>query len=145
MPFKGRRINNKRIWAYIDPTIDANLRLLIQQNYNKYSQGLYSREVGRALAYWVGLHTSAQDSPKIDVPSPEPKTETVYFQVKEYIHRNYIEEIGPETSIPDSQLRAAITQVRGGDKRTVNSWIMRFLRVHLIRQNERGPSWFFLR
>ncbi|RLJ03456.1 MAG: hypothetical protein DRP08_03535, partial [Candidatus Aenigmatarchaeota archaeon] len=105
-----------QLLVWIPESLNEKLRSLIQQKYNRYERGLLSYEVEMALRSWIALHTRAQKQLTTErIPNPTPKVQIVFAQVKDWLLRNYYEELVPGQQILTQHLREAIENVRGSD------------------------------
>lgn len=127
-------MNNRiQFKVYLDKTLDAKFRALIQDKYQKYEKGLLSYEVEMALRHWLSLHTEAQSQLLRKPPNPSPKIALIFSEVKNYLLSKFYFELKPGQQVPTVQLREAIMNVRGNDDRTINKWMRSFHKMGLIK------------
>lgn len=131
-----------QLLLWVDAETNTKFRQLIQQKYNQYERGLLSYEGNEALKQWVLLHTKTHKFDEAKVDSRHSKIRRVYEKVKRYIHRNYYGYEGEITgrTVPMSQVRLAVMNIRGSDDRTIKKWIERFDQNNLIRLNGVGST-----
>ena len=134
-----------KLQAWIPNNLDANLRTLIHQKYQKYEHGLLSYEVEMAIRHWLSLHTETQTTIDTKPPNPTPKVQLAYMRVKEYLlspapgSPHYF-QIVPGQQVPRVHLFRAIANTRGGDPRTIEKWMKLFKQNGLIKPVNTGAA-----
>ena len=134
-----------KLQAWIPNTLDAKLRSLITQKYQKYEHGLLSYEVEMALRHWLSLHTETQTTVDAKPPNPIPKVQLAYARVKEYLLSSvpgspYYYSLLPGQQIPRIHLVKAISNTRGSDHRTIEKWMKLFRQNGLIKPVNTGAA-----
>jgi len=125
--------NKTKLQVWIPNTLNEKFRELIARKYPKYEKGLLSYEVEMALRHWLSLHTRAQSQVLRNPPNPKPKVYLIFSSVKDWLLRNYYEELKSGQQIPLKHIREAIIAVRGADTRTVKKWLDTFHKMGLIK------------
>ena len=123
--------------AYIDEKLYEEVRALALQSSEKL-HGALSREVEEALRHWVALNKqTASRSARFKAS----KVEEAFEDVKRYLIEKYkYVVVRGVTEIPRAHLIEAIMATRGYDRRTVKTWIERFLNAKVLERV--GPETF---
>ena len=124
------------VYVLIDAKVYEEVKRLAFQKHERL-HGALSREVEEALRHWISLCKQTQSNPR----AKAPKVYEVFEAVKDYLKKNYdYEVVSGKTEVARAHIVEAIMALRGYDKRTVNTWIERFLNARLIEQV--GPGAF---
>jgi len=119
--------------VHISKSVIERFRKLIMSKYERYEKGLLSYEAEMALRHWLALHTKAQKSVEAQKkPNPVPRVMLAFNEVKDWLLRNYYQELLPGQQIPRRHLEEAIMATRGSDPRTIRKWMRIFTRMKLI-------------
>ena len=135
-----------KLQIWLPEELDTKFRVLIQQKYRKFERGILSYEAEMAIRHWLSLHTDAQSTLDTKLPNPIPKVQLAYMKMKEYLlssdpaSPNYYSLV-PGQQIPRSHLIRAITNVRGGDNRTIQKWMKLLKNNGLIKPINTGTTW----
>ena len=123
-----------KLGVWIQTSIDARFRSLIQQKYQKFERGMLSYEVEMALRHWLALHTNTQtDLEAAPKPNPTPRVMQIFNQVKAWLLSHHYFELLSGQQIPRRHLEEAIISVRGSDPRTIEKWLRTFHKMKLVK------------
>ena len=124
-----------KLQAYINKSVDVNLRKFIAERYQTFEKGLLSAEVEAAINHWVAMNTNTQKYPIDSLPpNPLPRVSKHYRAFKEYLLSTDYLELHPGATIPKRHVVKAIQNTRGVSDRTVKKWIRIFTENKLIRE-----------
>jgi hypothetical protein len=130
----SRRIH---LSIYISPETNASLRELIVKKHGRYEKGLLSREVEEALKNWILLHRGEREifkgSSQSQPVNPPNKVYTVWLEVKDYLLKNYYQDLSPTQTITEKHLVEAIKAVRGSDPKTVRKHLRNFQEFKFVK------------
>jgi len=118
-----------KVGFFLPKDLVEKFRQFIMKKYYKYEKGLLSYEAEMALRNWLALHTKAQNSLDEKKPNPTPRVYLIFAEVKDYLLRNWYEELRSGQQIPRIHLEEAIMATRGTDKRTVRKWLKIFIKM----------------
>jgi hypothetical protein len=137
----SRRIH---LSIYISPETNSKLRELIVMKHGRYERGLLSREVEEALVNWILLHRGEREIFKGNSQSqqvnPPNKIHRVWQEVKDYLLKNYYQDLSPTQTIAEKHLVEAIKAVRGSDPKTVRKHLRNFQEFKFIKHIS-GAIW----
>lgn len=122
-----------KLQVYIPKWLDRKLRLLVSQKRIEYKSGGLSLEVTDALIHWIHLHDT-QNTQKINPPN---KVRKVVTQIATWFKEKY-GIIPYQTSL--KELKMAISEVRGCDKRTIKKWL-KILQQYDYIKHVAGAVW----
>jgi len=122
-----------RLGLFITRDLSTKFRTFIHQKYQKFEKGYLSYEAEQAIRYWLAMHTKAQTTIAVNKPNPTPKVYVAFAEVKDYLLRNFYDQLNAGQQIPRSHIELAIQNTRGSDRRTVQKWLRTFDKNGLIK------------
>jgi hypothetical protein len=129
--------NRKRaIFLRVPEEVDQQLREYISTTYLRFEKGLLSHVIIQAIIKLIDedTHTHESDSPRKSNDYYNVKNRKVIEEIKNYLIERYGYQQPKE--IPEKHLIEAISEIRGGDRRTIRNWIEVLVRGGYIRRTE---------